>query len=253
MSYRNLPAREVPALLGQRDLVVLDTRDANSFAQGHIEGAQLSSDEIVARLMRDRRQDPPVLVYCYRGNSSRALCELLANLGFTRVYNLEGGWSAWESAHSATGGQICDSVRAWAGQHGFDADNLNSRIDNGMSMPMVAAMEARHDLLQELLRAGADPNLINDDQNSALWFACYSGEVALIELLIAHRCDIDKQNVNGATCLIYAASAGKFDVVKTLVDAGADLGRTTLDGFTALDSAATLPVLKYLRHCCAAA
>jgi ankyrin repeat protein len=61
--------------------------------------------------------------------------------------------------------------------------------------------------------------------------------------------DLNNQNVNGATCLIYAASAGKIEVVKALVAAGADLSIQTLDGFNALDSAATLPILRYLKPC----
>ncbi|MEJ2677467.1 MAG: ankyrin repeat domain-containing protein [Gemmatimonadota bacterium] len=253
MSYRNLPPREVPDLLGQHDVVVLDLRDAESFSKGHIRGARLSGDAVLSELMHRRRQDPPVLVYCYRGNSSRALCELLAAVGFTRVFNLDGGWAAWERRQRPSATVAPEPVRAWAARHGFDLDELNGRIDNGMSMLMVAAMQARQDIVGWLLEAGADANLLNDDENNALWFACYSGQPELVDLLIAHRCDMDNRNVNGATCLIYAASAGKFDVVKALVDAGADLSSTTRDGFSALDSASTVPVLRYLRRRYAAA
>jgi len=41
-------------------------------------------------------------------------------------------------------------------------------------------------------------------------------------------------------------------VLKCLVEAGADLSKETSGGYTALDSAATLPVLKYLRGLLAA-
>ena len=51
----------------------------------------------------------------------------------------------------------------------------------------------------------------------------------------------------GVTCLIYAASIGKLDILRALVEAGADLSRRTIDGFNALDSASTLPVLKFLK------
>jgi len=36
-------------------------------------------------------------VYCYHGNSSRDLCTLLVGMGLRQVYNLVGGWAAWES------------------------------------------------------------------------------------------------------------------------------------------------------------
>ena len=37
----------------------------------------------------------PVLVYCRSGNRSSSACGMLANLGFTEVYNLKGGFGSW--------------------------------------------------------------------------------------------------------------------------------------------------------------
>ena len=47
--------------------------------------------------MRKRRRNPPVVVYCYHANSSRDLCTLLSGFGFSQVFNLEGGWRAWDN------------------------------------------------------------------------------------------------------------------------------------------------------------
>jgi ankyrin repeat protein len=77
------------------------------------------------------------------------------------------------------------------------------------------------------------------------------GDPDLVSRLIAHGANVDNQNVNGATCAIYAASTGKLDVLKRVVEAGADLRLETTGGYTALDSASTLPVLKFLRGCMA--
>ena len=253
MAYQNLHAQAVPEFIAQPDAVVLDIRAPDSYARAHIQGAQLSTDAAVTDLLRKRRLDPPVLVYCYHGNSSREFSDLLAGLGLTRVFNLEGGWQAWEAVQNRRAAQLPEAAYAWAKSLGFDTGNLNSRIGNGMSMLMTAAKDGREDISRQLLQAGADPNLVNDDENNALWFACYSGNADLLRLLIEHGGNVNNQNVNGATCLIYAASAGKFEAVKILVDAGADLGPTTHDGFNALDSAATLPVLKYLKPHYAAA
>ena len=43
------------------------------------------------------------------------------------------------------------------------------------------------------------------------------------------------------------ASTGKYDLVKLLTHYGADIEKQTLDGYNALDSATTLPILKYLK------
>ena len=253
MSYRNLPAHQLPAFLAWPDAVVLDTRDPQSYARDHVAGARPADEAALRELMRGRRKDQPILVYCYRGNSSRDFATFLAGLGFTQVYNLEGGWQAWEALKQTRAVRLSPAAREWAEALGFDTDNANSRIDNGMSMLMVAAMQGYREMVVELLGNGADPNLLNDDENGALWFACYSACGEIADALIAHGADLDNQNVNGATCLIYAASAGRHDMVIRLVEAGADLGRATHDGFTALDSAATLPILRYLRSCPAAA
>jgi rhodanese-related sulfurtransferase len=247
MPYQNLLAHEVPAFLTHPDAVVLDMRDLASFSRAHIQGAQRNDDTAIGALMRKRRQDPPVLVYCYHGNSSRDFAALLGRLGFTQVFNLEGGWEAWKALNTRRAARLSQAAVSWAAPLGFDTANLNSRIDNGMSMLMMAAMQGRYDIALDLLQAGADTNLVNDDENNALWFACYSGHTELLHALIEHGADVDNQNVNGATCLIYAASAGKLEAVEILVDAGADLDATTHDGFNALDSAATLPILRHLR------
>lgn len=247
MSYHNLLSDDVPALLADPDVVVLDIRDRSSYDRGHIDGALLADDTVIGNLVRQRRQDPPILVYCYHGISSQEMSGFLAGLGFTRVHNLEGGWQAWESRQLTCAAPMPAQTLAWVREQGFSGDDLNQRIANGMTPLMTAAVHGRVDLAEALLQAGAGPNLVNDDGNNALWFACYSGNVGLILLLIAQGIDMDNRNVNGATCLIYAASAGKFEVVQALVEAGADLTATTDDGFSALDSAASLPVLKYLR------
>jgi rhodanese-related sulfurtransferase len=34
-------------------------------------------------------------VYCYHGNSSRDMADMIARLGFSNVSHLIGGWDAW--------------------------------------------------------------------------------------------------------------------------------------------------------------
>ncbi len=72
------------------------SRDAATYARGHLDNAQPASDEAMRQLMKSRRRDRPILVYCYHGNSSRNLCQFIAGFGYSRVYNLVGGWKAWE-------------------------------------------------------------------------------------------------------------------------------------------------------------
>lgn len=95
VSYQDIDARDVTTLLKRENLVVLDTRDASSQSQGQLPRAQPASDHVISALMKQRSANPPVLVYCYEGNSSRDLCSFLAQLGLSEIYNLSGGWKAW--------------------------------------------------------------------------------------------------------------------------------------------------------------
>lgn len=249
MSYQSLLASELADLCAQGAPRILDCRDSRSYAQGHLPGAQLVSDEVIKRLARSDKEQP-VVVYCYHGISSRDLATFLVNFGFSTVYNLEGGWQSWADLQNRLEADdaLSTKMKWWLEDQGFDPDNLNSRIENGMSPLMQAALLAETSFVQELLELGADVNLFNNDMNNALWFACVSESTEIVRLLVDGGININNSNVNGATCLIYASSAGKYAVVETLVKAGADLKLQTLDGFTALDSAATVEVLRFLKR-----
>lgn len=247
MTYTSISAGEVEAFCTQAEVRILDCRDPRSYEQGHMSGAQLISDAVIRRLARSGKQQP-VLVYCYRGVSSRDLAEFLVQYGFASVFNLEGGWQAWLDYHNQLTMTLSTKFHKWLEKQGFASGNLNGRADNGMTPLMQAAMLAETEFVRMLLEAGADVNLRNDDMNNALWFACMSESAEIISLLVEYGIDINNCNINGASCLIYAASAGKFDVVKQIVESGADLSLMTLDGFTALDSASTIEVLRYLKR-----
>ncbi|MEG3619729.1 rhodanese-like domain-containing protein [Magnetovibrio sp. PR-2] len=98
MSYTDVDITAAQDLLKQEGLIVIDTRTAHAQSQGQLPGAQAASDELMMKLMKSRRTNPPVLVYCYEGNSSRDMCQFIAGLGLTQVYNLAGGWKAWTAA-----------------------------------------------------------------------------------------------------------------------------------------------------------
>jgi rhodanese-related sulfurtransferase len=248
MNYHDIEAAEISALRDAPDLLIFDTRDAATYARGHLEGAQPISDAALQQLMAKRQRQRPILVYCYRGNSSRDICRFIAGFGYQRVYNLVGGWKAWQQyALTQPRRQPSPALAEWLLDAGYPIDNIHARGENSMSPLMLAALIGERALVEELLALGADPNHVNDDDHHALWFACVHGDADLVSLLIDHGGNVDNQNVNGATCAIYAASTGKLEVLRRLVQAGCDLGKETSGGYNALESASTLAVLKYLR------
>lgn len=126
--------------------------------------------------------------------------------------------------------------------------NINGTIANATTPLMHAARLGNIEVLNALLKRGADPALLNADKNGALWFACYANSEACVAALINADVPLDSQNVNGATALIYCASAGKTSLVRQLLDAGANTALMTLDDFTALELSANYVCLKMLKE-----
>ncbi len=90
-------AREI--ILSQEP-IVLDTRDAHSYKEAHIEGALLAHDGLLERLIKQRQFSQPIIIYCYHGNSSKELAEFFGGIGFKQVYSLMGGFVAWKKGEA---------------------------------------------------------------------------------------------------------------------------------------------------------
>lgn len=76
--------------------------------------------------------------------------------------------------------------------------------------------------LLEYIDQGVNPDLTNQDGNSLLMLAAYSGHAALAGALAQRGADVDKQNDRRQTPLAGAVFKKYGDVVDTLVAAGAD-------------------------------
>ncbi|MET0386698.1 MAG: rhodanese-like domain-containing protein [Polyangiales bacterium] len=83
-------------LLADQAVTILDLRDHRSYRAGHIDGAMLLHDGLMKRLIKENELDKPILIYCYRGNTSLEKAELFSELGFRHVYSLEGGYVDWQ-------------------------------------------------------------------------------------------------------------------------------------------------------------
>ena len=81
-------------------------------------------------------------------------------------------------------------------------------------------------------------------------FATLIGETLAggFEALVKAGIDIDSQNVNNVTSLMYCASAGKDDLVELLLKYKAGTEFESLDGFKAIDLAVTPKIVKLLKN-----
>ncbi|TQR20446.1 sulfurtransferase TusA family protein [Psychrobacillus vulpis] len=75
--------------------IILDVREAAEFAFGHIEGAKsMPMGELEAR-MKELDMDQEIYVICRTGTRSDMAAQQLADAGFTKVYNVLPGMTAW--------------------------------------------------------------------------------------------------------------------------------------------------------------
>ncbi len=82
------------------ELVVLDVRTPEEFAEGHLEGAVLVDFYAAdfAERLAALDTDVPYLVYCRSGNRSGQTLGLMEQLGFTSAVDVDGGIVAWAGA-----------------------------------------------------------------------------------------------------------------------------------------------------------
>jgi rhodanese-related sulfurtransferase len=75
--------------------LLIDTRTPQEYNQGHVEGAQnidVSDPESFEKHINAIEKDKPVFVYCAIGVRSARAASILRKKGFTKVYDLSGGY-----------------------------------------------------------------------------------------------------------------------------------------------------------------
>jgi len=84
-------------LLHNKGALMLDVRNADEFAAGHIIDARhIALDKLGDSLDGIKKyREKSVVVYCEMGSRSAQAAKLLRDQGFTTVFNLEGGLAAW--------------------------------------------------------------------------------------------------------------------------------------------------------------
>jgi thiosulfate sulfurtransferase len=98
--FKRIPPEQAQALREQ-GAVVVDIRDPQAYAAGHIAGARHLDNHSVADFIRNADLDAPTVVVCYHGNSSQSAAAYLVGQGFSDVYSLDGGFELWRSTYPA--------------------------------------------------------------------------------------------------------------------------------------------------------
>jgi rhodanese-related sulfurtransferase len=96
LGIKQITARELDQMKG---MTMLDTRTDKEYKEGHIPGAIHIELSEVGNKAKKLRKDKDLVVYCQNGNRSIWAIKRLMGMGFTSLYNLKGGYSAWKRIH----------------------------------------------------------------------------------------------------------------------------------------------------------
>jgi phage shock protein E len=99
--YQDLNVAEFREMMEQEGVVILDVRTPQETANGIIEGAieaDFNDRPVFKEFLDNLDPEQTYLVYCRSGRRSAKACQLMAKQkGATKLYNLKGGYLAWEA------------------------------------------------------------------------------------------------------------------------------------------------------------
>ena len=93
-----LSPAEADEMMDKKGVVVLDVRTDAEVKRGKIEGAHQHNyfaEDFTAQI-KELPKNVIYIVYCKSGSRSAKAAGLMEQLGFKKVYNLQGGYLAWK-------------------------------------------------------------------------------------------------------------------------------------------------------------
>jgi rhodanese-related sulfurtransferase len=128
--YKNVTVRQAENILENKDVFLLDVRTPAEYNYSHIEGAKLiplknvpthdpvnlSDDKLLPNRMKElpKNKNTKIVVYCYTGKRGAIASQMIANVGYKKVYNIkddktgQAGLPAWVNAGYPV---VTDSVK----------------------------------------------------------------------------------------------------------------------------------------------
>ncbi|XP_046547959.1 inversin-like [Haliotis rubra] len=126
-----------------------------------------------------------------------------------------------------------------------------NRGDKMMRTPLMVASETGHkDVVELLVRSGANVSLVNEKGRNFLHFACQGGDVETVKYVLAQdNVGINSRDFRGRTPVMEAAKNGHKEVVVFLLSKGADVSLVDVSGNHLLHTACeggNIEVVKYV-------
>uniref|UniRef100_A0A671NAW1 Kinase D-interacting substrate of 220 kDa n=1 Tax=Sinocyclocheilus anshuiensis TaxID=1608454 RepID=A0A671NAW1_9TELE len=103
---------------------------------------------------------------------------------------------------------------------------VDGRSDNGQTPLMLASEQGSLEIVQELIRRGANVSLDDVDCWSALISAAKEGHVEVVKELLENSAYIEHRDMGGWTALTWASYKGRVEVSTVLLEVGANPNTT---------------------------
>ena len=101
MSYSRIDVTQARALMEQ-GAVVVDIRDAHSYAAGCIPGAVHLHGGNIEQFLQECDFTRTLIVCCSHGNASQGAAAYLSDKGFVQACSLDGGYEAWAETSASS-------------------------------------------------------------------------------------------------------------------------------------------------------
>ena len=84
--------------ISNNKVLLFDVRTMEEYNNGHLKGSvniDFYEEELFNKFFKKVEKSKPIYIYCRSGNRSKKSSEQLQELGFVKVYDLEGGYKNW--------------------------------------------------------------------------------------------------------------------------------------------------------------
>ena len=84
--------------ISNNKVLLFDVRTMEEYNTGHLKGSvniDFYEEELFNKFFNKVEKSKPIYIYCRSGNRSKKSSEKLQELGFVKVYDLEGGYKNW--------------------------------------------------------------------------------------------------------------------------------------------------------------
>jgi molybdopterin/thiamine biosynthesis adenylyltransferase/rhodanese-related sulfurtransferase len=177
------PAEAEVRLDGEPDTVFLDVREPDEFEQGAIAGAlHIPRGHLEAQVeSRIPDRERPVVVFCAGGVRSAFAAKTLAELGYTDVVSMSGGFNQWK-----------DQGRAWSAPRTLSSDQRN-RYQRHLLLPEVGEEGQLKLLDAKVLLLGAG----GLGAPSALYLAAAGvGTIGVVDMDVVDESNLQRQIIH---------------------------------------------------------